>query len=1166
MLRKRIVPLLLVLCMLFTALPFQAFAAEEVIASGALNDSNVEWKITSDGTLTVSGSGAMPESNNGYEWQLYEYHEIITKIVIGDGITSIAARAFHDLDHVTEVQLGSSLKTIGNNAFFDCEELQSIYIPASVSLVDRYAFSGCYRLATVTFDPQIQSLVIESDSFRGCSVTELTLPSGVKSIGESAFSGCLHLATLNFHDGIEEIGSHAFDNCPSLTGHLYLPASLKSIGPGNFNSNPTWTSVEIHTSASGYSFTDTPSLTKAVLDGDVTRILSSTFWGCENLSDLTINVEITEIGSHAFAGCKSITEFDFQETIQSIGYSAFASSGLTSVVIPDSVTQMGDRVFMGCENLTSAKWGSNLETLPSLTFGDCTALQEIDLGNIKGLGSSCLQATGLTSVVIPETVTYLERGVFQFSENLESIHFLGDAPTFDQNTFENTTTTVYYEMGREGWNHDMMLDYGGDITWKVYGHEHSFTSVVTPPDCVTDGYTTHSCAECGYTYKDTPVAALGHTYTDWTVTKEAVCTTPGSHTRSCTVCRETFTEEIPAPGHNFEGDACTVCGEIETVAAPEILSCYSKQQTSVKVTWTLEEGADGYELWRTSTPENEDSWTRIKTVSDGTQDRYTNQGLEEGVTYYYKVRAFLVASDGQKRYSDFSEADYMPAAVVWDDPYSNATFRIRLRWDEIGGAHGYQLWRLDNWGEWKIIKTLGDKDNVLTNNQGATTAYSNTGLTAGDNYTYRMRAFRITEDGKKVFGAYSDEFTVAVMPEAPVVTAASPKEGRVQLYWEAINGAAGYQVWMQENGSWSIVKSVTDGSTTYTKTGLTAGTEYRFKIRAYTEVNSKKTFGDYSATVSSTAQGPAIIASGKCGSNLTWKLDDTGTLTISGSGVMYDYEVDTAPWTGNVIRKVVVESGVTAIGNCAFYSENDAYADLVEITLPKSVTEIGDYAFAYCTNLTAMQMSEKLKTIGRYAFMYCNSIEYVTLPDSVSTMEQGAFFGCKNLLGVYLPASLTVISRDMFMSCSAMVEIFLPAKLKTVEVNAFKACNSLAYVYFLGDEDQLSKIVVYSDNDPLLNAAVYLVTIITQQSRDTTVKAGEKVTLRVTASREEVTYQWYYLAPDSDEWLPCTQSGNKTNTLTFTATKDMDGYYFLCEVSDEYGSYSQTEPILLTVK
>ncbi|MBR2422290.1 MAG: leucine-rich repeat protein [Oscillospiraceae bacterium] len=1160
MLRKRIVPLLLVLCMLFTVLPFQAFAAEEIIASGK---DPMEWKLTADGTLTISGAGAMKQLDQ-FPWASYK--EQVTKVIIGDEVTSIAQMAFYRMESMTQLELGESLTVIGASAFEFCTALQAVHIPASVVSIQNNAFWSCNSLAEVTFDPQIQGLTLGTDAFTGFCAKELVIPGGVVRIGEYAFARNEQLTTLVLNEGTQIIESNAFTECPALTGHLYLPASLTKIGRNNFdNFSALWTSVEIRTSAAGYKFRDVSTLKEVTLAGDMVSVPQSAFEN-SGVESLSITANITEIQDEAFCSCTHLKQVNLPETLQTLGYSAFAHCGLTSVTIPDSVTTMDDRVFNGCENLTAVKVGTGLETLPMLTFGYSPALQEIDFGNVKTLEAFCLESTGMTSVVIPETVTSFQQGVFRSSDNLESVHFLGDAPTFHQYAFENTTTTVYYEMGREGWNHDMMLDYGGNITWKVYGHEHSFTSVVTPPDCVTDGYTTHSCAECGYTYKDTPVAALGHTYTDWTVTKEAVCTTPGSHTRTCTVCRETFTEEIPAPGHNFEGDACTVCGEIETVAAPEILSCYSKQQTSVKVTWTLEEGADGYELWRTSTPENEDSWTRIKTVSDGTQDRYTNQGLEEGVTYYYKVRAFLVASDGQKRYSDFSEADYMPAAVVWDDPYSNATFRIRLRWDEIGGAHGYQLWRLDNWGEWKIIKTLGDKDNVLTNNQGATTAYSNTGLTAGDNYTYRMRAFRITEDGKKVFGAYSDEFTVAVMPEAPVVTAASPKEGRVQLYWEAINGAAGYQVWMQENGSWSIVKSVTDGSTTYTKTGLTAGTEYRFKIRAYTEVNGKKTFGDYSATVSSTAQGPAIIASGKCGSNLTWKLDDTGTLTISGSGVMYDYEVDTAPWTGNVIRKVVVESGVTAIGNCAFYSENDAYADLVEITLPKSVTEIGDYAFAYCTNLTAMQMSEKLKTIGRYAFMYCNSIEYVTLPDSVSTMEQGAFFGCKNLLGVYLPASLTVISRDMFMSCSAMVEIFLPAKLKTVEVNAFKACNSLAYVYFLGDEDQLSKIVVYSDNDPLLNAAVYLVTIITQQSRDTTVKAGEKVTLRVTASREEVTYQWYYLAPDSDEWLPCTQSGNKTNTLTFTATKDMDGYYFLCEVSDEYGSYSQTEPILLTVK
>jgi hypothetical protein len=189
----------------------------------------------------------------------------------------------------------------------------------------------------------------------------------------------------------------------------------------------------------------------------------------------------------------------------------------------------------------------------------------------------------------------------------------------------------------------------------------------------------------------------------------------------------------------------------------------------------------------------------------------------------------------------------MPAAVVWDAPYSNATFRIRLRWNEISGAHGYQIWRLNEDGEtWSVVKTLGDKNNTLTDNQGATTGYTNTGLKPGEKYTYKIRAFSIPEDGKKVFGAYSDEFTIAVMPEAPVITVTSPKAGRAQLSWDAVNGASGYQIWMLKGGTWSIVKSITDGSTTYTKYDLNRGSKYQFKVRAYTEVDGKKTFGAYS--------------------------------------------------------------------------------------------------------------------------------------------------------------------------------------------------------------------------------------------------------------------------------------------------------------------------------
>ena len=284
---------------------------------------------------------------------------------------------------------------------------------------------------------------------------------------------------------------------------------------------------------------------------------------------------------------------------------------------------------------------------------------------------------------------------------------------------------------------------------------------------------------------------------------------------------------------------------------PEILSCFSNEQTSVKVTWSLVEGASGYEIWRTTTPEDEESWALAKTVKDGATDRYTNKSLEVGVTYYYKVRAYIEDAEGNRTYSGFSNADYMPAAVVWNAPYSNSTFRIRLRWNEIKGALGYQIWRQDEGGEWKVAKTIGYKNKDVNDDQGATTAYSNVSLKSGARYTYKMRAFRVNDEGKKVYGAYSDEFTVAVLPEAPVITVTSPKAGRATIEWNEIYGANKYQVWMRDpaDGEWVVIKSITDGSTSFTKYSLESGKTYQFKVRASVTEGGKTDFGAYSEIV-----------------------------------------------------------------------------------------------------------------------------------------------------------------------------------------------------------------------------------------------------------------------------------------------------------------------------
>lgn len=347
-----------------------------------------------------------------------------------------------------------------------------------------------------------------------------------------------------------------------------------------------------------------------------------------------------------------------------------------------------------------------------------------------------------------------------------------------------------------------------------------------------------------------------HTHTYESVTTEPTCTEPGNITSTCTECGHTVVELLEATGHDYQDDICIICGSSQ-VKVPQILSCYSKVQTSVKVTWTVMEGVDGYELWRSTTPDDEASWRLTKTINDSTSGQYTNQGLTIGTTYYYRVRAFILDESGEKLYTDHSEPAYMPAAVVFDAPYSNATFRIRLRWLQIQGAHGYQIWRQNEDGSYSVVKTLGDKGNELTNDQGSTTAYSNCELTAGQNYTYKIRAFTITEDGRKIFGAYSDEYTVAVMPEAPTLTGESLKATRAQLNWNTVNGAKGYQIWVsdEEDGGYRIVKSITDGSLDQaTIYDLVSSETYYLKIRAYVEIDGKKTFGAFSPIVPVTIQ------------------------------------------------------------------------------------------------------------------------------------------------------------------------------------------------------------------------------------------------------------------------------------------------------------------------
>lgn len=164
------------------------------------------------------------------------------------------------------------------------------------------------------------------------------------------------------------------------------------------------------------------------------------------------------------------------------------------------------------------------------------------------------------------------------------------------------------------------------------------------------------------------------------------------------------------------------------------------------------------------------------------------------------------------------------------------------------------------------------------------------------------------------------------------------------------------------------------------------------------------------------------LADGSCGANLTWSLSSSGILTISGSGDMMDCSYGKAPWADNreSIQSVVVEDGVTNIGDDAFYW----CRELKTVQLPESLTSLGDQAFENCSELLSVNIPSNVTSIGSWTFYGCEKLASLTLPEGLTSIEDLAFCDCESLRELTIPASVTFIDDDrVFMGCQKLEEI-----------------------------------------------------------------------------------------------------------------------------------------------
>ncbi len=214
-----------------------------------------------------------------------------------------------------------------------------------------------------------------------------------------------------------------------------------------------------------------------------------------------------------------------------------------------------------------------------------------------------------------------------------------------------------------------------------------------------------------------------------------------------------------------------------------------------------------------------------------------------------------------------------------------------------------------------------------------------------------------------------------------------------------------------------------------------------------------------------------IIGSGNCGAevgNVTWTLDDEGTLTISGEGDMEDYPIFSAPWP-IFITKLVIEPGVTSIGSYSFFLS----PGLTSVTIPDGVTSIGEGAFANCDGLTSVTISNSVTCIGEGAFNSCTGLANVTIGSSVKSIGNSAFFCCNSLTSITIPNSVTDIGRQAFYSCRDLTNITISESVTSIDEGAFSYCDSLTDVYYSGSEQDWKLIEIGSYNDCLKNATIH---------------------------------------------------------------------------------------------
>lgn len=589
-------------------------------------------------------------------------------------------------------------------------------------------------------------------------------------------------------------------------------------------------------------------------------------------------------------------------------------------------------------------------------------------------------------------------------------------------------------------------------------------------------------------------------------------------------------------------------------AAPTNFKAVYVDNERAKLSWSASSGATSYEVQYWSVGSN--AWKTDTSYGSGTS--YTSTGLRNYSSWTFRVRAVnsagksdWVSCNYEKTHThsykqEFEAAHphkvYMKCSSCGDWYYTGATTTVdsctqchppvqQVYLDLKGYLDGRDSDSLENFGTCDVyindVKVADDCTDFYRA-YPVGTKYSIKDIRATDGHKYIGEKPFVDEDGNTSIRFEDDDGTISgtlkknteVVLEfetaAPIQVSLKLKACLNDEEIDSLDGIATCDVYI--NG-----EKVADGcsqfdaaypvGSTYSIRNVSTQRGYRFKgvlpKHVDTAGNTTIYFGSLEGTLTDNSEVVLDFEttghSGTCGDDLTWSFNTAGTLTITGTGAMWNYEwcqdgdtvYSSAPWAGLEITDIALDEGITRIGNCAFLDCRTIFAPL---SLPSTLQEIGDAAFSGCYGLYGeLELPESIIAIGACAFQGCEGLTgALNLPSGISYIGSAVFNGCSGLTGtisipknvqyigdwafrdcigftgkLVVPSNVIVIDEYAFAGCAGIEQAEIPADLQLIGEGAFEDCASLADVYYAGSLTQWNQISIGANNAPLLNATLH---------------------------------------------------------------------------------------------